>query len=182
MYRLFTEESTRLALRFSIPDVSFPIAEPAAHGHFQLREELDAFFALHVQVAEEGLVPAVEREPGHGGGHADVDADHAALDAVLEFARGLARTRENGGAISIGRAVGQLNGGVEISYAHHVKHGAKDFLAHHGHAGMNFIEHCRAEEEAVGGGTHFDTATVSGNGRAFFDADFNQLRHTFAML
>src|ERR1017187_1538888 len=134
MYRLFTEESTRLALRFSIPDIPFPIAKPAAHGHFQLREELDAFFALHVQVAEEGLVPTVEREPGHRGGHADVDADHAALDAGFELARSLARPRENGGAVAIRRAVGQLNGGVEVGHTHHVEHGAEDFLAHHSHA------------------------------------------------
>ncbi len=126
-----------------------------------------------MEVAEEGLIPAVEREPGHGGGYADVDANHAALDAVLKLARGLARARENGGAISIRRAVGQFNGGVEVGHAHHVEHGAEDFLAHHGHAGLNFVEHRRAEEEAVGGGTHFDAATVGGDGRALFDADLD---------
>ena len=57
---------------------------------FLLRVELHAFLALHVQVAEEGFVPAGEREHRHRGGHADVDADHAGLDAMLEFARGLA--------------------------------------------------------------------------------------------
>src|ERR1019366_9338602 len=137
MYRLFTEESTRLALRFSIPNIPFPITEPAAHGHLQLREELDAFFALHVEVAEEGLVPAVEREPGHGGRHADVDADHAALDAVFEFARSLARAREDRGAVAIRRAVGQLNSGVEVGHTNHVEHGAEDFLAHHSHSRLH---------------------------------------------
>lgn len=73
-----------------MPDVAFAEAEPAGGGDFLLGEELNAFFALHVEVAEEGVVPAIEGEPGHGGRYADVDADHAALDAVPEFARGFA--------------------------------------------------------------------------------------------
>src|SRR5215469_14999449 len=71
-----------------MPNVAFAVAEPAGGGNFLLREKLHAFFALHVQVAEEGIVPAVEGEPGHRGGDADVNADHAAVDAMFEFAGG----------------------------------------------------------------------------------------------
>src|SRR6266550_354007 len=117
--------NTRLAIRhssfvirhsypsfFSVPDVPFAVAEPAAGRHLQLREELNAFLALHVQVAEERIVPAVERKPRHRSRHADVDADHAALDAMLEFARRLAVARKNGSAVAEGRLVDQLDGGV----------------------------------------------------------------------
>src|SRR5437773_887352 len=98
---------------FPMPDVPFAVAEPPARGHLQLREELHAFLALHVQVAEERIVPAVERKPRHRSRHADVDPDHAALDAVLEFARRLAVAGENRGAIAVGRLVDQLDGGVQ---------------------------------------------------------------------
>ena len=77
-----------------LPDVAFAIAEPAGHGHFLLGEELDAFLALHVQIAKKGFAPAVEREPGHRRRNANVDAHHPGFDAMLEFARRLARARE----------------------------------------------------------------------------------------
>ena len=70
-----------------MPDVAFTVAEPAAGSDFLLREKLHAFLALHVEVAEKGIVPAVERKPRHRGRHADIDAHHAAVDAVLELAR-----------------------------------------------------------------------------------------------
>ena len=79
----------------SMPNITFAITKPSAGGHLLLREKLHTFFALHVQVAEKGIVPAVEREPRHRGGHTDVDADHAAVDAMLELARGFAVAREN---------------------------------------------------------------------------------------
>ena len=53
------------AFWFLMPDITFSKAEPAGRRYLLLREELHAFLSLHVQVAEEGLVPAVERKPGH---------------------------------------------------------------------------------------------------------------------
>ena len=73
-----------------MPNVALPEAEPAGGGDFLLGEELDAFLALHVEVAKERFIPAVEREPGHRSRHADVDADHSALDAMFELASGFA--------------------------------------------------------------------------------------------
>ena len=75
---------------FDVPDVALAVAEPAAGGDFVLREELYAFPALHVEVAEKGVVPAVKGEPCHRGRHADVNTHHAAVDAMLELAGGLA--------------------------------------------------------------------------------------------
>jgi hypothetical protein len=49
----------------AVPEVAFAVAEPARHGHLLLGEELHAFPALHVQVAEKGFPPAVERELWH---------------------------------------------------------------------------------------------------------------------
>ena len=75
--------------------------EPARHGHLLLRVELNAFDALDVQVAEEGLIPTREREPRHRRGDADVDADHAGVKAALEFAGRPAAARKNASAIAI---------------------------------------------------------------------------------
>src|SRR5438094_317268 len=76
----------RLAFRLSVPDISLAKAEPAGSRHLLLCEKLDTFFTLHVKVAEEGVVPTVEGEPGHRSRHTDVDANHAALNAVPELA------------------------------------------------------------------------------------------------
>src|ERR1022692_3538922 len=51
--------------------------EPPAHDYLLLRVEADGVFAVGVEVAEEGVLPAGEGEKGHRGGDAYVDADHA---------------------------------------------------------------------------------------------------------
>src|SRR6185312_3979291 len=84
----------------SMPNISLAITKPPARRDFLLRKELHAFFALHVQVAEKGIVPAVERKPSHRRRHANVDAHHAAVDAMLEFSRGLAVARKNRCAVA----------------------------------------------------------------------------------
>ncbi len=62
--------------------------EPAGHGHFLLGVELNSFRALNVQIAEEGIVPTREGEPGHGCRYAHVDADHAGIEVALELSGG----------------------------------------------------------------------------------------------
>src|SRR5262249_47423367 len=75
--------------------------EPAGHRHFLLRIEVDPFRPLDVQVAEERLVPAGEREPGHRRRHADVDADHPGVETALELAGRPAAPREDGRAVAV---------------------------------------------------------------------------------
>ena len=132
-----------------LPNIAFAVAEPAGHCHFLLGEELHAFLALHVQVAEEGFAPAVERKPGHGCRHAYVDAHHPGFDAMLEFARRLARTREYRSAVSVGRTVGQLDGGIQISEAHDIEDGTENLLARHGHPALHVVQNGGADEEAI---------------------------------
>src|SRR5207248_390960 len=129
----------RSTLRLAMPDVAFAETEPARSGHFLLSKKLDAFFALHVEVAEKGFVPAVEREPRHRGRHADVDSDHAALNAMLELARGFAGACENRSAVAVRRAVGGFDSGIQILEAHHVEHGPEDFFFGDGHAALHLI-------------------------------------------
>ena len=113
-----------------------------------------------MEVAEEGLVPAAEGEEGHGGGDADIDADHAGLDAVAEFAGGFAASRENRGAVAVDRAVGQVDGGVEVFHADNIEHGSEDFFFHGDHVGEDVIEDGRADVETFGGGFDFGGASI----------------------
>src|ERR1700722_11924590 len=78
--------------------------EPPRHCRLLPGVEVDRFDALDVEGAEERFVPAGEGEPGHGGGDADVDADHAGVETHFEFAGEVAAVGENAGAVAV-RAV-----------------------------------------------------------------------------
>src|SRR4051794_5927967 len=69
------------------------VFEPARHNRLAASVEHHRLSSLDVQVAEEGIVPAGEGEPRHRGGDADVDADHAGVEVLLELARGVAALR-----------------------------------------------------------------------------------------
>ena len=73
---------------------------PARERHFLAGVELNALGALDVQVAEERAVPAGEREPGHRRRHADVDADHARVEMLLELPGGVTAAREDRRAVA----------------------------------------------------------------------------------
>ncbi len=119
-----------------------------------------------MEVAEERRVPAAEREEGHGGGDADVDADHAGLDAVAEFTGGFAAAGEYGGAVAVGRRVGEFDGSVEVFHADDIEHRAEHLLLHRDHAGLHVIEDGRADEETVGCGGDLRGASVGQRLRA----------------
>jgi len=60
---------------------------------------VDAFGAVGVGVAEEGVLPATEGGVRGVDGDGDVDADHAELDFVLELSGGAAVVGEHGGLL-----------------------------------------------------------------------------------
>src|SRR3954468_18208842 len=75
------------------------VAVPSGQHALLARVEHHAFDALHVQVAEEALVPAAEAEESHGRGDADVNAEHARLDVADELARARSAGGEDAGAV-----------------------------------------------------------------------------------
>ena len=113
-----------------------------------------------MEVAEEGLVPSAEGEEGHGGGDADVDADHAGLDAVAELAGCFAAAGEDGGAVAVDRGVGEIDRGVEVFHADDVEHGTEDFFPHGDHVGKNVVEDGGTDVETFRGGGDFGMASV----------------------
>ncbi len=79
--------------------------KPTSQCHLLPRVEMHTFGALDMQIAEERLVPAGEWQPRHGGRHADIDTDHAGIEAPLEFAGGTAILGKDRSAISVFTAI-----------------------------------------------------------------------------
>src|SRR5215831_8428367 len=73
---------------------------PAAGDGLGPGVEADAFGAVHVGVAEQGVLPAPEGVEGHRHRDRDVDADHPDLDLTLEFPGRLAAGGEDRGAVA----------------------------------------------------------------------------------
>src|SRR5688572_33316992 len=88
----FRYASTRCARASELPacsvldEVAAGLAarEVARRDGLLARVEIDRVGAVRVEVAEEAVLPAREREEGNRGRHADVHADHPGLDVVLE--------------------------------------------------------------------------------------------------
>ena len=91
-------------LRFALPDrvVEGVVgrAEPARQRHLAAGVKVDSLDSLDVQVAEERLVPASEWETSHGRRNANVDADHAGVEMLLELTRCVPAAREDGSAVT----------------------------------------------------------------------------------
>ena len=83
------------------------LVRPARRDDLGAGVELDALHAVHVQVAEERILPAAERVERHRHRDRHVDADHADLDLVLEAARGAARLGEDRRAVGVGIGIYQ---------------------------------------------------------------------------
>ena len=133
---------------------------------------------MGVEVAEEGAFPAGEGKEGHGRGDADVDADHAGVDAGGIFAGGFAALGEDGGGVSEGGRVHQIDGAVERGHADDGEDGAEDFFAGDGHLQSDVVEDGGAEEETVAG---FEGAAVAKGSGAFGDAALDVALHATAV-
>ena len=154
---------------FGAPNVSFAFSKPACRRHLLLGEKLHAFLALHVQIAEEGFVPAVEREPCHGGRHADVDPHHAALMRCLNSRAALPERVKMEAPLPYGERLAVSMAAPDL-HAHHVQHWAKNFLLRHRHARLDLVENSGADKEAVRALIHFHPASIGGDLRAFLHA------------
>src|SRR5262249_2636756 len=110
-----------------------------------------AFGSLNVQIAEERFVPAGEWEPGHWGGHADVDADHARVEVPLELAGGVAGAGENAGPVAVFAVTAHGQSVVQVFRPHDGEDRAENFFLGQTHTGLYLIDHAGAKQKAVGG-------------------------------
>src|ERR1700738_3915902 len=74
---------------------------PARGQHLERDIKAYAFHAVPRPLAEQRALPAAEAVEGHRHRDRHVDADHADLDAVGEFARGIAVAREDRRAVAL---------------------------------------------------------------------------------
>src|SRR3954469_12514279 len=102
-----------------VAPVALAAREEAARDGLLARVELDRVRAVGVEVAEEAVLPAGEREEGDRGGHADVHADPAGLDVVAIAAHGGAALGEDRRAVAEARAIDDGDGVVEGVGADH---------------------------------------------------------------
>src|SRR5690348_16054719 len=101
---------------------------PAAGDGLGAGVEADAFRAVHVGVAEQGVLPAAEGVEGHRDRARDVDADHPDLDVALELARGLAAGGEDRGAVAVLVRVDDVDGLGEAPGPQHDQYRAEDLV------------------------------------------------------
>ena len=80
-------------------------SEPPTHNDLLLRVEPHRILPVRVQIAEEGILPAGEREKCHRRGNPDVHAHHPHFASRRVFARRLAAAGENRRSITEWRAI-----------------------------------------------------------------------------
>ena len=150
--RAFAGRSFGVYLFWGKPRFDAAVAgvEPAAGDGFAAGEEVHAFGAVGVGIAEQRGFPAAEAVVGHRYRDGHVDADHADLDLVLEAPRRAAVVGEDRGAVAVGVGVDQLQRLVVGVHAQHREHRAEDLVGVHAHVGGDVIEQARAQPEPVG--------------------------------
>ena len=84
------------------PDIGFP--EPSRGDRLFPGVKANAIASLDMKVLEKRLVPAAERNMAMGAKYAYVDANHAGLNAMFEFASG-SRFREDRGSVANAEAL-----------------------------------------------------------------------------
>src|SRR5690606_23635481 len=102
-----------------------------------------------IGVAETRALPAAEAMIGDRHRDRHVDADHADIDALREFARGVTIARENRHAIAILVCARQAQSGLEIGGSDDLQHGTEDFLAIGAHGSRDAVEQRWADEKSV---------------------------------
>src|SRR6266542_3789010 len=172
--------TTEALLLHEVHPAPLPAREPPARDGLLAGVELDRVGAVGVEVAEEGVLPAGEREEGDGGGNADVDADHADLDVVAEATDRRAGLGEDRHAVAEATGVDDLDRLVERGDVDHAEHGPEDLLLRDGHLGLDVVEDRRRDVGAVGGKLPLRLAAVDGQRGALGDAAVDPLADAVA--
>ena len=102
---------------------------PARCDDLGPRVELDAFWAVHVEVAEEAVLPATEAVVRHGDRDRHVDADHAGVHLELELAGRSPVAGEDGRAVAVRVVVDQADRLLVRLDADDREHRAEDLVA-----------------------------------------------------
>src|SRR5262249_172762 len=105
------------------------LLQPARDDDLLVGVELDAVASMRLEIAVERPLGTAEREVRHRRGHADVDAEHAGLDAIAVLACPLAARGEDAGRVAQLVLAHDRHRLVEVLRAHDAQHRAEDLLA-----------------------------------------------------
>src|ERR1700678_3914822 len=100
---------------------------PAFDYYFLVGVELDGVAALAMKIAEETVLPAAEREIGHGRSDPDVDADISRRRFVTEPARGRPARCEQRRLVAVGAAFEKGERFVHVIGVYKTENRAEDF-------------------------------------------------------
>src|SRR4030095_12245524 len=123
------------------------LMRPARCDHFGTRVELDALDTVHVEVAEQRILPAAEGKESDRNRDRHVHPDHADLYLVLEAAGSSTRLGEYRRAVGIWIAVDQRDRILEGFRPQHDEHRTEDLIAINLHFGRDIVEKRRAEKK-----------------------------------
>src|SRR5919205_3064048 len=121
---------------------------PAGGDDLAAGVEGDAFRAVDVLVPEKGCFPPAEGVVGHGDGQGHVDADHADVHGALELAGRGSRGGEDGGTVTVGVGVDQLDALVQVFDPYHDEYGAEDLFLVGAHFRFDVVDDGGADPEA----------------------------------
>src|SRR4029078_10365778 len=102
---------------------------PARGDDLGPRVELEALGAVHVEVAEQAVLPAAEAVVGDRHRDRHVDADHPRVDLELELPGGSAIASEDGGPVAVRVVVDEADGFFIGLDPHHGQDRAEDLVA-----------------------------------------------------
>src|SRR5579871_692933 len=133
------------------PEVHAAVAriEPATRYYFATGEEVHAFDAMGVAVAEQRVLPPAERVVRDRYRYRHVDTDHPDLDFVLEPPCRAPVVREDRGAVPPRVGVDQRERVVVALGPNDAEHRPEDLVGVDGHLGRYVVEECRPEPEAL---------------------------------
>ena len=113
-----------------------------------------------MQVAEEGLLVAVEREHADGYWDAYVYTDHAAVCVACEFTGIVAVLGEDNGAVGKWIGVHHSQALFKVLYTFYAQNRSKDFSVSDGHARFHMVKDCRPNIETTFIAFYYSVAAI----------------------
>ena len=136
---------------------------------------------MHLQVAEEAVARAAEREIGHRRGDADIDANHRRSRPTREFPRRFSAGREDRCRVRVGVRLHQRDRLVEVLHGVNRGDRTKNFFVADLHLRRHLVEDGWAQEEALVAPFNRDASSIEHELRAFPDALIDVLLYAIAV-
>src|SRR6185312_11993971 len=143
---------------------------PALGDDLVLGPEAKAFLPVLADVAEARALPPAEAVVADRYRDRHVDPDHADVDAMGEFARGVAVAGEDRDSVAVLVLARKAYRLLEVLDPDHLQDGAENFILVGLHVGRDAVKEGRADEEAILMALEHESASIDDELGAFVDA------------